>query len=210
MNNGQTQIPQGQPGQPEFFTAGVGNRNPAENPDPFNLNNNEFTDPHEIAKKIATKSNLGNTALSSPSAEPNQSINKPGLELVERNIPDIAPPIPPDNDLPFPGTMSPNLNKPNSLDDTDDTDNDKPELGQIIDINNPPLKDDTKPQKSTEEARSKELENHFKDAEIDKDDLKYIKSAEDELTQDGDIAKFYSFWEDAKNEARENAKKGTG
>lgn len=72
-----------------------------------------------------------------------------------------------------------------------------PNLGQITTIETPPLVD-----QSNTSQNSPEGKKHFVGGEkISKSDIEYIQSAEEELAQDGDIAKFYDFWAAARSDA---------
>lgn len=190
MDNGQT--PQSmQPNSQVFFTSGVGlspeENNPLDNS--FNLNSNGFQDPQESARQQAIQSNIGNTALSNPN-QPNNQIEN--VNQAPAGGIDTAPTDQSLSFMPLPTGAAPEAINP--------------QLGQIVELDTPTLVDDNAKEQEPENT-DETMQKHFADAKIDQNDLKFIESAEKELEQSDDIAKFYDFWQEARNDARENAKK---
>ena len=190
MDNGQT--PQSmQPNSQVFFTSGVGlspeENNPLDNS--FNLNSNGFQDPQESARQQSIQSSIGNTALSNPNQPNNQieNVNQAPVGGI-----DTAPTDQSLSFMPLPTGAAPEAINP--------------QLGQIVELDTPTLVDDNAKEQEPENT-DETMQKHFADAKIDQNDLKFIESAEKELEQSDDIAKFYDFWQEARNDARENAKK---
>ena len=187
MDNGQT--PQSaQPNSQGFFTPGVGlspeENNPLDNS--FNLDTDKFQDPQEIARQHLIQSNIGNTALSSP-VQPDNQINQAPIDSADTATTNQSLDF-----MPLPSGEIPEAVNP--------------QLGQIVELNTPTLVDEDANKKDADNAND-DMQKHFADAKIGQNDLKYIESAENKLKQDDDIAKFYDFWQEARSDARENAKK---
>lgn len=181
MDNGQTQTPQGQPNQPEFFTAGVGINSPEVNPDNDNIESSVFQDIQEGgSNRQATHTSLGNTALNTSPDTPDSGFLSPELIPTEV-VPEAslnAMPLPQSNPTEKLGTIYDyDLNKPPIIEEDNAVQN------------NPVL--NNKVAKSTPKAQVSEVSKEenlgelacVADGKVDKGDIvildNYIKNVTD-------------------------------
>ena len=64
-------------------------------------------------------------------------------------------------------------------------------LGEITDLNTPPLINDSRPNEPGQNAENDNAPKHFTEEKITKEDLAYLKSLEDKLNQDDNVDDFY-------------------
>ena len=192
MDNGQT--PQSmQPNSQDFFTPGVGLSSEENNPldKSLNLNADGFQSPEDFARQQAIQTNMGYAALGGH-AQSGEQTGDNDQSLIDDASAAMANQAPGSLDfMPLPSDTIPEAVNP--------------QLGQIVELDTPTLVDNDTNEQSPKDDDA--MRKHFADAKIDQNDLKLIQSTEKQLEQDDDIAKFYDFWQEARSDARENAKK---